>query len=104
MTMTIVGGTVQHPKLTKKLESADPKEYAIGKMVFWNNLLRDGSEPAKWHAPNRNGTKVDYVAIRSALQASTALGAFKGYVDGINALYGMDFTVELELTDKDRGE
>ena len=97
--MQLVGGTAYHPKLTKKLLTDDPQEYAMGKAVFWHGLLVDGHKPNRWYNPTAKGTRVEFTQIQSAIEASAALGEFRGYVDGINAAYGCDMTVGLALAD-----
>lgn len=80
----ITGGKRVFKLLTLKLYKRNVKCYESGKILSWLNMLNKGEKPKKWNKPNKYGTAVRFVTIKSQKEYDIALEELKEYIIKIN--------------------
>jgi len=93
MSLTIVSGQINYPKLNSKIPE---KEYAIAKVHIWLFELNKGRKPVKWLKPNKNGTKVNFEMIKTQQDYDSGLDELEVYIKRINREFGTDFSLKEE--------
>lgn len=86
----VVGGQMQWPRLTNKLEE---KDYAIGKAICWHKMLSDLMLPTKWLKPTAKGTKVNFDQIHTQKEYDDAIAELKAHLIVMNERYGTDMQI-----------
>lgn len=94
MEIGLVGATIKNPKLTSLIGK---KQYDIGKVYVWFNLLQRGQRPTKWGKPTKTGTRIEVEFVREQLKFEAAKDELEMYMRQVNREHG----TELEFN---RGE
>lgn len=96
MKASVIGGQTQFPSLTLNFQKENIVKYEEMKAAFWLLMLNDFQEPIRWLKPNKNGTKVNFDAIKTQLDYDNALAKLQVHIDNINKQYGTDLYVSKE--------
>lgn len=91
-----LGGKIIQKLLTLKLKTENDKEYSVGKVVFWLNMINDNMKPVRWNKPNKNGTSVKFDYIHDKETHEIAMGELKGFMNYVNETYNLDLTFTKE--------